>query len=199
MENFQGITVSPVEEQVERLVKTFGEAEHPLRFKALSQNTGILNMLLSLIQQTPIIPVDDSTTPNMDIDQPESSKKSLANADKQDSSNKLHHNKTQSSSSNTKTKNSNKILLKAVEKIYVNNEIPDDKKHHVKDIFIYDISINWTQEKIIAKLKACDVVSITIKKQQKYQTLRLKICLSSFTLAFFDSNIWQYSLGGQAI
>ncbi|GBB97808.1 hypothetical protein RclHR1_30740001 [Rhizophagus clarus] len=44
-----GITVSSVEEQVERLVKSFGEAGHPLRFKALLQNTGIPNMLLSLI------------------------------------------------------------------------------------------------------------------------------------------------------
>ncbi|GES96119.1 hypothetical protein GLOIN_2v1765605 [Rhizophagus clarus] len=83
--------------------------------------------------------------------------------------------------------------------MYVNNEIPDDKKHHVRDIFIYNIPISWSQEKIIAELQAWDdVISMTIKKQQKYQILRLKICLFFFILGSFDSNIWQYSLGSQA-
>ncbi|GES87438.1 hypothetical protein RCL_jg3748.t1 [Rhizophagus clarus] len=185
------ITAFSVKEQADRLVKTFGNAGHPLRFKALSQKTGIPNTLLSLIvnmgqraiqatidkhpllqqrfssnfekimeeaahsviscetekigssstqsqQKTPIISVNDFTTPNIDIDQPETSEKSLANDDKQDSSNKSHHNKTRSSGSNTKIKNINKILSKAVKKIYVNNQISDDKKHQVKDIFIYD-------------------------------------------------------------
>ncbi|GBB91328.1 hypothetical protein RclHR1_18560001 [Rhizophagus clarus] len=49
MKNFQGITAISVEKQAERLVKTFGEAGHLLRFKAFSQNTGIPNMLLSLM------------------------------------------------------------------------------------------------------------------------------------------------------
>ncbi|GBB91048.1 hypothetical protein RclHR1_18150001 [Rhizophagus clarus] len=84
--------------------------------------------------------------------------------------------------------------------MYVNNEIPDDKKHHVRDIFIYNIPISWSQEKIIAELQAWDdVISMTIKKQQKYQILRLKICLFFFILGSFDSNIWQYSLGSQAV
>ncbi|GES85310.1 hypothetical protein RCL_jg7263.t1 [Rhizophagus clarus] len=39
MKNFQGITAISVEKQAERLVKTFGEAGHLLRFKAFSQNT----------------------------------------------------------------------------------------------------------------------------------------------------------------
>ncbi|GBB85934.1 hypothetical protein RclHR1_12370010 [Rhizophagus clarus] len=102
-------------------------------------------------QKSPIIPVDDSTIPNMDIDQPEISKKSPGNADKQDSSNESHHNKTRSSGSNTKTKNSNKIPSKAVEKIYVNNEIPDDKKYCVR-IFS---PISWTQQNNIWQYSLC--------------------------------------------
>ncbi|GBB85931.1 hypothetical protein RclHR1_12370007 [Rhizophagus clarus] len=41
-----------------------------------------------------IISADESTTPNMDIDQPKPSDKLLANANKQDSSNESHHNKS---------------------------------------------------------------------------------------------------------
>ncbi|GES82490.1 hypothetical protein RCL_jg5084.t1 [Rhizophagus clarus] len=155
MENFQGITVSSVEEQVERLVKSFGEAGHPLRFKALLQNTGIPNMLLSLIVNVGQRAIQTTIDKHSFLQQRFSSnfEEIMEEVTHVDSSNELHHNKTQSSSSNTKTKNSNKILLKAVEKIYVNNKIPDDKKHHVRDIFIYDIPISWTQEKIIAELK----------------------------------------------
>ena len=65
---------------------------------------------------------------------------------------------------------------------------------------MYDVPIGWSQEKIIANLQAWgDVLSFTIKKQRKYQTLRLKICLSSFTKASFDSGIWQYSLGDLSV
>ncbi|GBB90459.1 hypothetical protein RclHR1_17410002 [Rhizophagus clarus] len=45
-------------------------------------------------QKSPIILVDDSTTPNMDIDQPEFSEKTPINTNTQDNLNESHHNKT---------------------------------------------------------------------------------------------------------
>src|ERR1700753_3187167 len=40
-------------------------------------------------------------------------------------------------------------------------------------------------------------ISLTIKQQNKYQTVRVRIALSSFTVASFDrSTVWQYELGG---
>ncbi|GBB90748.1 hypothetical protein RclHR1_01780015 [Rhizophagus clarus] len=58
---------------------------------------------------------------------------------------------------------------------------------------------SWSHAKIIAELKAWgDVISMMIKRQRKYQMLRIKICLSTFSLASFDQSIWQYFLDDQA-
>ncbi|GBC10222.1 hypothetical protein RclHR1_09450006 [Rhizophagus clarus] len=89
-----------------------------------------------------------------------------------------------------------KAVDKSVEKIYVNTTIPDDKQANIRDIFIYNVPSSWSYEKILAELKAWrDPISMIVKKQRKYQTLQIKICLSTFTLTSFKQEIWQYSLG----
>ncbi|GBB96718.1 hypothetical protein RclHR1_02810036 [Rhizophagus clarus] len=80
-----------------------------------------------------------------------------------------------------------KAAPKSIEKVYVNQIIPNDKKNNIRDIFVYDISAGWSHAKIIAELKAWgDVISITTKRQCKYQMLCIKICLSTFSLTSFD-------------
>ncbi|GES88781.1 hypothetical protein GLOIN_2v1662849 [Rhizophagus clarus] len=99
-----------------------------------------------------------------------------------------------------KPNKSKKIAPKSIEKVYINQIIPDDKMNNVRDIFIYDVPAGWFHAKIIIKLKTWgDIIFMTTKHQCKYQMLRIKICLSTFSLASFDQDIWQYSLGDQAV
>ncbi|GBB92702.1 hypothetical protein RclHR1_20440005 [Rhizophagus clarus] len=107
-----------------------------------------------------------------------------------------------SGSSNTtpKDKKKKKVPEKSVEKIFVDTNIPDEKFNNIRDIFVYDVPSSWSHNKILAELKAWgDPISMTVKKQRKYQTLQIKICLSTFTLASFEQGIWQYSLGDISI
>ncbi|GBB97318.1 hypothetical protein RclHR1_29650002 [Rhizophagus clarus] len=48
-ENFQHITSGTAQEQGKRLIKTFGPAAEPVRYKDISRKTNILNTLVSLI------------------------------------------------------------------------------------------------------------------------------------------------------
>ncbi|GES73101.1 hypothetical protein GLOIN_2v1700277 [Rhizophagus clarus] len=99
-----------------------------------------------------------------------------------------------------KLNKSKKAAPKSIEKVYVNQIISDDKMNNVRDIFVYDCPAGWSHVKIIAKLKVWgDVISMTTKRQCKYQTLHIKICRSTFSLVSFDQSIWQYSLGDQAV
>ncbi|GES86661.1 hypothetical protein RCL_jg20601.t1 [Rhizophagus clarus] len=49
-----------------------------------------------------------------------------------------------------------KVAPKSIEKVYINQIIPNDKMNNVRDIFVYDIPAGWSHAKIIAKLKAWD-------------------------------------------
>ncbi|GBB99265.1 hypothetical protein RclHR1_34690001 [Rhizophagus clarus] len=103
-----------------------------------------------------------------------------------------------SGSTTTPKLKKNKVLAKAVEKIYTDFHIPKDRKNNLREIFVYDVLAKWTHEKILAELKSWgDVISMISKRQRKYQTLRLNICLSTFSLAFFDKGFWQYILENQ--
>ncbi|GES91310.1 hypothetical protein RCL_jg2424.t1 [Rhizophagus clarus] len=56
--------------------------------------------------------------------------------------------------SDAKPNKSKKAALKSIEKVYVNQIIPNDKMNNVRNIFMYDVSAGWSHAKIIAKLKA---------------------------------------------
>ncbi|GES89855.1 hypothetical protein GLOIN_2v1765605 [Rhizophagus clarus] len=99
-----------------------------------------------------------------------------------------------------KPNKSKKAAPKSIEKVYINQIILNDKMNNIRDIFVYEIPVGWSHAKIIAELKAWgDVISMMIKRQRKYQMLRIKICLSTFSLASFDQSIWQYFLDDQAV
>ncbi|PKY59336.1 hypothetical protein RhiirA4_481992 [Rhizophagus irregularis] len=57
------------------------------------------------------------------------------------------------------------------------------------DIIVYDIPNTWSAEKITAELKLWgNPIKLSIKRQHKYQTLRVKIALFSFSLPQFNNN-----------
>jgi hypothetical protein len=65
---------------------------------------------------------------------------------------------------------------------------------------IYDIPIEWSYKKILNKLTVWrTTISITVKKQKKYQTVRVKIALSSFMISFFDKGLWSYTFEKEVI
>ncbi|CAB4403567.1 unnamed protein product [Rhizophagus irregularis] len=65
---------------------------------------------------------------------------------------------------------------------------------------VYDVPVSWTPEDILKELTLWGkTISIQMKPQRKYQTLRLKIELSTFRLAQFEVNenpVWTTDLGG---
>ncbi|GBB85651.1 hypothetical protein RclHR1_12130008 [Rhizophagus clarus] len=255
-ENFQHITSGTAQEQGKRLIKTFGAAAEPVRYKDISRKTNIPNTLVSLIIHSGLRifeaflhqpeffqkissnleekvggPVADGISrdiqnlvnsgdshlvtpliiPELGISQPGTSSKSpimpeqrppTADEELIDVNMEYANDETliplqPSGSSHTtpKDKKKKKVTDKSVEKLFVDTNIPDEKVNNIRDIFVYDVPSSWSHEKILAELKAWgDPISMTVKKQRKYQTLRIKICLSTFALASFEQGIWQYSL-----
>lgn len=66
-----------------------------------------------------------------------------------------------------------------------------EKEHHVREIFLYDILKRWTEIQIQETVKKINdkIYSITIKKQYKYQTVRIKIKLQDcFEKSFTNGN-----------
>ncbi|GBB94659.1 hypothetical protein RclHR1_00240007 [Rhizophagus clarus] len=256
-ENFQQITSGTAQEQGKRLIKTFGAAAEPVRYKDISRKTNIPNTLVSLIIHSglrifeaflhqpeffqkissnlekkvggpvadgisrdiqnlvnsgdshlvtpPIIPEigisqpgTSSKSPIMPEQRPPTADEELIDVNMENANDDTPIPPQPSGSSNTtpKDKKKKKVTDKSVEKIFVDTNIPDEKVNNIRDIFVYDVPSSWSHKKILAELKAWgDPISMTVKKQRKYQTLRIKICLSTFALASFEQGIWQYSLG----
>ncbi|GBB95978.1 hypothetical protein RclHR1_26580002 [Rhizophagus clarus] len=142
-------------------------------------------------------PATSSKSPIMPEQRPSTADIELINVNMENANDDTTIPSQPSSSSNTTAKSNKKqkVTDKSVDKIFVNTNIPDDKVNNIRDIFVYDVPSSWSHEKILAELKAWgDPISMTVKKQRKYQTLRIKICLSTFALASFEQEIWQYSL-----
>ncbi|CAB4420313.1 unnamed protein product [Rhizophagus irregularis] len=80
--------------------------------------------------------------------------------------------------SSKKKKKSNTNLVKNV----ITGHTPtDDDTSRVRDIMVYDVPVSWTPEDILKELTLWGkTISIQMKPQRKYQTLRLKIELSTF-------------------
>ncbi|CAB4410478.1 unnamed protein product [Rhizophagus irregularis] len=75
-------------------------------------------------------------------------------------------------------------------------EAVGDELERVRDIIVYDIPYTWDLQKIQAELKLWgNAIKCSVKRQHKYQTLRVKIALSSFALPQFNK-YWTTDLGG---
>ncbi|CAB4417791.1 unnamed protein product [Rhizophagus irregularis] len=72
----------------------------------------------------------------------------------------------------------------------------EDERAQVRDIIVYDIPYTWDVEKILGELTLWGkTIKLSLKRQHKYQTLRVKIVLNPFTLPQFDK-FWTTDLGG---
>ncbi|EXX62921.1 hypothetical protein RirG_157200 [Rhizophagus irregularis DAOM 197198w] len=77
---------------------------------------------------------------------------------------------------------------------------PDDNGIlQIRDILVYDVPVSLTPEEILQQLTLWEkTISLQMKQQKKYQTVHLKIELTSFHLAQFKGNdgpVWTTDLG----
>ncbi|GBC23774.1 hypothetical protein GLOIN_2v1662849 [Rhizophagus irregularis DAOM 181602=DAOM 197198] len=101
----------------------------------------------------------------------------------------------------TKSSNKNKKLNKhLIEKVITGHKPADDDTSRVRDILVYDVPVSWTAEYILQQLTLWGKpIDIQMKQQRKYQTVRLKIELSTLRLAQFEVNenpVWTTDLRG---
>ncbi|PKK58623.1 hypothetical protein RhiirC2_763297, partial [Rhizophagus irregularis] len=75
---------------------------------------------------------------------------------------------------------SNKNIIK---QIITGHKPNDDDTSRIRDILVYDIPVSLTSEEILQQLTLWGkTISLQMKQQKKYQTVRLKIELTSFCL-----------------
>ncbi|GET01213.1 hypothetical protein GLOIN_2v1765605 [Rhizophagus clarus] len=76
---------------------------------------------------------------------------------------------------------------KKITKMIVMKDLPDNLKNNVRDVMLYDVPVEWSPETILTRLTTWGQVALmSIKSQQKYCTVRLKIAFNDFTLQAFD-------------
>ncbi|PKY37067.1 hypothetical protein RhiirB3_461234 [Rhizophagus irregularis] len=99
----------------------------------------------------------------------------------------------------TSAKNSQKDKKSSdneVTQILTGYEAVRDEQERIQDIIVYDIPYTWDLQKILVELKFWgNTIKCSVKRQHKYQTLRVKIALSSFSLPQFNK-YWTTDLGG---
>jgi hypothetical protein len=67
----------------------------------------------------------------------------------------------------------------------------------VHELMVYDVLSTWRPEKIMSELTLWGkTISISIKTQKKYHSLRVRIELNSFKAAAYDRKDWTTDLGG---
>ncbi|GET53259.1 hypothetical protein GLOIN_2v1871772 [Rhizophagus irregularis DAOM 181602=DAOM 197198] len=75
-------------------------------------------------------------------------------------------------------------------------EAVGEEQERIRDIIVDDILYTWNLQKILAELKFWEnAIKCSVKRQHKYQTLQVKITLSSFALPQFNK-YWTTDLGG---
>ncbi|EXX50409.1 hypothetical protein RirG_271100 [Rhizophagus irregularis DAOM 197198w] len=75
----------------------------------------------------------------------------------------------------------------------------DDEREQVRDIIIYNIPYTWNVEEILGELTLWGkTIKLSLKWQHKYQTLRVKIVLNSFTFPQFNK-FWTIDWEFQAV
>ncbi|CAB4423745.1 unnamed protein product [Rhizophagus irregularis] len=139
-------------------------------------------------------PVDQTVTP--ETSRKKDKQKARATDDKQ----VKNQSTTAKPDAKTPAKNSQKekksSTPEVIQLFLTGYETTDDERERVRDIIVYDIPYTWDLQKILAELKLWgNAIKCSVKRQHKYQTLRVKIALSSFALPQFNK-YWTTDLGG---
>jgi hypothetical protein len=96
----------------------------------------------------------------------------------------------------TNSQKGKKLSVPEVTQILTGFKETDELREQVRDIIVYDIPYTWDVKKILGELTLWgNTIKLSVKRQHKYQTLRVKIVLNSFTLPQFNK-FWTTDLGG---
>ncbi|CAB4439622.1 unnamed protein product [Rhizophagus irregularis] len=190
-----------------RAYQVYGDMGDNTESEGPSDNDELFTSTSSSYSKTTPNPVDDTppVLPDVEmtpVDQtviPENSRKK----DKQKArvtDDKQVKNQSTTAKPDTKTpvKNPNKDKKSSPEatQILTGYEAVGEEQERIRDIIVYDIPYTWDLQKILAELKLWgNTIKCSVKRQHKYQTLRVKIALSSFALPQFK-NFWTTDLGG---
>ncbi|RGB35345.1 hypothetical protein C1646_759426 [Rhizophagus diaphanus] len=164
----------------------------------ITENTPITSTPnpVSILQELPDIvmtPVDPPVTPKI------SQKEEINNSTHIPMDKQVTNQSKKGNNNNRKKKSlANNSSKPAVIEVLTEYEVSSPKeKERICDIIVYDIPYTWSPEKISAELKLWgNPIKLSIKRQHKYKTLRVKIALSSFSLPQFNNN-WTTDLGGK--
>ncbi|EXX73219.1 hypothetical protein RirG_062150 [Rhizophagus irregularis DAOM 197198w] len=148
-----------------------------------------------ILPDVEMTPVDHTVTP--ETSRKKDKQKARVTADKQI----IHQSFTANPEAQTPDKQ-NTLFLGAkttapeVTHILTGYKESDDEQEQVRDIIVYDIPYTWDVDKILGELTLWGkTIKLSLKRQHKYQTLRVKIVLNSFTLPQF-TKFWTTDLGG---
>ena len=130
-------------------------------------------------------PVDQTVTP--ETSRKKDKQKARVTADKQ----VKNQSTTAKPDAKTPEKNSEKEKKssepEAITLFLTGYDAVGEELERIRDIIVYDIPYTWDLQKILAELKLWgNAIKCSVKRQHKYQTLRVKIALSSFALPQFN-------------
>ena len=70
-------------------------------------------------------------------------------------------------------------------------------KERIKDILVYDVPSDWTEEKILYQMQPWGkVIHLFSKIQRKYQTIRVRVEMADIPFQAYQRGEWMVSLGG---
>ena len=146
-----------------------------------------------------VIPMVDQSANTKKPKRKRSQKSKAKSADKSKSADQSTSKKPSSDKQKTQPKSAKKLPdKKEIVRVMTGYTPKDEEKVQVHDIMVYDIPAKWTPEQILNELILWgQVISASFKKQQKYQTVQVKLVMNTFSLAQFDrTNCWTTDLGG---
>ncbi|RGB23774.1 hypothetical protein C1646_805900 [Rhizophagus diaphanus] len=138
-------------------------------------------------------PVDQTVTPKTS----QKNKQTRVSADKQTMNQSTMAKPDAQTSAKIPQQKGKKSPDNETNQILTGYEAVRKEQERIQDIIVYDIPYTWDLQKILAELKLWgNTIKCSLKRQHKYQTLRVKIALSSFTLPQFNK-FWTTDLGGK--
>jgi len=106
------------------------------------------------------------------------------------------HPVSKNSKKNSKNKKTKKQDNRVLPKVLTGHVPSKENETKVREMVIYDIPSIWPAEKCLQELNEWGkVISMSAKIQKKFQTLRVKMELTSSMVIRFDKNDWMVGLG----
>jgi hypothetical protein len=156
-----------------------------------------LHIPLQTQQLVEEIPVDDQPI-TAENSRRKRKRKSKTNASKQQSADQTQKDQstTEPKAKHISAKRKKNTAPEVANIITGYHPVDQEEAMRVRDILIYDIPSTWEPRKILAELKLWgNTILLATRRQHKYQTVKVTIALSSFTLPQLGK-YWTTDLGG---